>query len=88
MNAENKQQAKQDVFELANQHGYKCSADELWTEIGKVMNEYQTKLNAEEISEEELQAVAGGKDGRRTSAGMNLASSVLDAGVAVANWFS
>jgi predicted ribosomally synthesized peptide with nif11-like leader len=87
LNAENKQQAKQNVFELANKSGCQFSADELWAEIGKITNEYQAKLDSGEINEEELQAVAGGKDGNRTAAGMNLGAAVIDAGTTIADWF-
>ena len=87
LNAENEQQAKQNVFELANKSGYQGSADELWTEIGRVTKEYQAKLDSGEISEAELQAVAGGKDGVRTAAGMNFGAAVLNSATTVASWF-
>ncbi len=87
LNAENKQQAKQDVSELANKSGYQCSADELWTEIGKITNEYQAKLDSGEINEEELQAVAGGADGRRTGGAMELGAAVINAGTTIGDWF-
>ena len=78
LSSENQQQA---TFELADKHGCQCSADELWAEIQNIQSEFQTKLNQEEINEEDLQAVAGGANGVRTAAFIAAAGAVIAAGI-------
>ena len=49
------------MTELANSKGYDFSSDELWAEIQKRQAEFERKQAAGELSDEELEAVAGGK---------------------------
>ena len=57
LEAENDREA---VTELANSKGYDFSSDELWAEIQKRQAELEQKQAAGELSDEELEAVAGG----------------------------
>jgi predicted ribosomally synthesized peptide with nif11-like leader len=60
MEAPNDRQA---VTELARSQGFEFTPDELWQEIQNRQAEAQRKQQDGELSEEELEAVAGGKDG-------------------------
>jgi predicted ribosomally synthesized peptide with nif11-like leader len=58
LEAENDRQA---VTELANSKGYEFSSEELWAEIQKRQAEFeQNQAAAGELSDDELEAVAGG----------------------------
>ncbi|GCL37698.1 hypothetical protein SR1949_28090 [Sphaerospermopsis reniformis] len=57
LEAENDREA---VTELANSKGYDFSSDELWAEIQKRQAELEQKQADGELSDEELEAVAGG----------------------------
>ena len=57
MEAENDRQA---ATELAAKYGYDFTPDELWSEIQNRQSEFQSKQSENELSEEELEAVAGG----------------------------
>ncbi|GCL37700.1 hypothetical protein SR1949_28110 [Sphaerospermopsis reniformis] len=57
LEAENDREA---VTELANSKGYDFSSDELWAEIQKRQAEFEQKQADGELSDEELEAVAGG----------------------------
>ena len=57
LEAENDREA---VTELANSKGYDFSSEELWAEIQKRQAEFEQKQTAGELSDEELEAVAGG----------------------------
>jgi predicted ribosomally synthesized peptide with nif11-like leader len=48
------------VTALAKSKGYEFSSDELWAEIQKRQTEFTTKETAGELSDAELEAVAGG----------------------------
>lgn len=48
------------VTALAKSKGYEFSSEELWAEIQKRQAEFSQKETAGELSEEELEAVAGG----------------------------
>jgi predicted ribosomally synthesized peptide with nif11-like leader len=48
------------VTELANSKGYDFSSEELWAEIQKRQAEFEQKQTAGELSDEELEAIAGG----------------------------
>jgi predicted ribosomally synthesized peptide with nif11-like leader len=48
------------VTALANSKGYDFSSEELWAGIQKRQAEFEQKEGAGELSEEELEAVAGG----------------------------
>ncbi|MEH2382896.1 MAG: Nif11-like leader peptide family natural product precursor [Nostoc sp.] len=51
------------VTALAKSKGYEFSSDELWSEIQKRQAEFSTREAAGELSDTELEAVAGGKGG-------------------------
>jgi predicted ribosomally synthesized peptide with nif11-like leader len=51
---------RQAVTDLAKSKGYEFSSDELWAEVQKRQAEFGTKETAEELSEADLEAVAGG----------------------------
>ena len=57
MEAENDRQA---VTDLAVSKGYQFTSDELWAEIQKRQADFQKRQDADELTEEELEAVAGG----------------------------
>ncbi len=57
MEAENDRQA---VTDLAVSKGYQFTSDELWAEIQKRQAEFQERQDAGQLTEEELEAVAGG----------------------------
>lgn len=58
MEAENDSQA---ATKLAAEHGYVFSLEELGTEIANRQSEFQIRQSAVELSDEELEAVAGGQ---------------------------
>ncbi len=58
LEAENDRQA---VTELAESKGYDFTPEELWAEVQKSQAEAQAKQEAGELSDEELEAVAGGE---------------------------
>ena len=49
------------VTQLGNSKGYDFTADELWAEIQQRQSEVQKRQEAGELSDEELEAVAGGE---------------------------
>jgi predicted ribosomally synthesized peptide with nif11-like leader len=51
---------RQAVTALAKSKGYDFSSDELWAEVQKRQAEFSTKQTAGELSDAELEAVAGG----------------------------
>ena len=57
LNSENDRQAATD---LGAKHGYMFTPDELWTEIQNRQSEFQQNPSNAELSEEELETVAGG----------------------------
>ena len=57
LEAENDRQA---VTELAQSKGYEFSPEELWAEVQKRQAEAQQSQESEELSDRELEAVAGG----------------------------
>ncbi len=57
MEAENDRQA---TTELAVKHGYNFTPEELASEIENRQSKFQTKQEANQLNEEELEAVAGG----------------------------
>ena len=61
LEAENDRQAATD---LAVKHGYQFTPDELWAEIQHRQSEFGQSQDAEELNDEELEAVAGGLLGR------------------------
>ncbi len=57
MDSDNDRQA---ITDLAATKGYQFTSDELWAEIQKRQGEFEKRQDAGELSEEELEAVAGG----------------------------
>jgi predicted ribosomally synthesized peptide with nif11-like leader len=57
LEADNDRQA---VTDLAKSKGYEFSSDELWAEVQKRQAEFSTKQTAGELSESDLETVAGG----------------------------
>jgi predicted ribosomally synthesized peptide with nif11-like leader len=57
MEAENDRQA---ATELGAKHGYEFTPEELASEVENRQSEFQSRQSANELSEEELEAVAGG----------------------------
>ena len=57
MEAENDRQA---ATELGAKHGFKFTSEELASEIANRQSKFQTQQSANELSEEELECVAGG----------------------------
>lgn len=49
--------------ELGAKYGYQFTSDELWQEIQKRQNEIQQRMEAGELNDEEMEAVAGGATG-------------------------
>jgi len=58
MEAENDRAA---VTELAKNKGYEITSEELWAEVQKRQEVAKESLDAGELSDEELEAVAGGE---------------------------
>jgi predicted ribosomally synthesized peptide with nif11-like leader len=57
LEAENDREA---VTALAQSRGYQFSSEELWAEVQNRQTEFQQRQEAGELSDEELEAVAGG----------------------------
>ena len=51
---------REEVTKLANSKGYNFTSEELWKEIQKREKDLQKREEAGELSDEELEAVAGG----------------------------
>ena len=81
MEAENDRQA---ATELGAKHGFQFTSKELATEINNRQSEFQTKQSANELSEAELEAVAGGSV--VGAAATVAASAVVDISIAQAKW--
>ena len=80
LSSENQQQA---ATELANKNGYECSADELWTELENIQSEFQAKLDSGEITEEQLEAIAGGSKSKWIATGVKYVAPALIAATGV-----
>ena len=52
---------RQAVTDLANSKNYQFSSDELWAEVQKRQNAAKARQAAGELTDEELEAVAGGE---------------------------
>ena len=63
---------------LAKEHGFDFTSEELWAEIQKRQAEFQQRQEAGELTDEELEAVAGG-----TTPGVIVASVQIGAAVIV-----
>jgi predicted ribosomally synthesized peptide with nif11-like leader len=51
---------RQGATELGKRYGYDFSSEELWAEIQKRQGEFQQRQASGELSDEELESVAGG----------------------------
>ncbi|GAB4317530.1 MAG: hypothetical protein Kow0091_24960 [Geminocystis sp.] len=58
---ESSENDREDAAQLANEYGYDITPDELWAEIQKRQQEVKARQNAGELTDEELEAVAGGE---------------------------
>ncbi|WP_330204438.1 Nif11-like leader peptide family natural product precursor [Cyanobacterium sp. Dongsha4] len=58
---ESSENDRADAAELANEYGYDITPDELWTEIQKRQAQASERQEAGELTDEELEAVAGGE---------------------------
>jgi len=83
LEAENDREA---VTELAKSNGYEFSSDELWAEIQKRQAEWNQKEVAEELSDEELEAVAGGLTPATVTLVAGTAGITAGIGVAKIKW--
>lgn len=84
LEAENDREA---ATNLAAKYGYDFTPDELWTEIQNRQSEFQQKQAAEELSEEELEAVAGGFCSPAiVTATIGAAGTLGAAGISKAKW--
>jgi predicted ribosomally synthesized peptide with nif11-like leader len=82
LDSENDRQAATD---LGAKHGYMFTPDELWTEIQNRQSEFQQNPSNAELSEEELEAVAGGTS-PIVAATIGAAGSVAAGGISHAKW--
>ncbi|MEL6928999.1 MAG: Nif11-like leader peptide family natural product precursor [Cyanobacteria bacterium J06600_6] len=71
LDAENDRQA---VTELADSKGYDFTPEELWAEVQKRQAEGEEQQGEGELSDEELEAVAGGEFVVAVSLGLGLAA--------------
>ena len=83
LEAENDREA---VTELANSKGYDFSSEELWAEIQKRQAEFEQKQAAGELSDEELEAVAGGVTPTYILAGGLIVGGSVGLGVSQIKW--
>ncbi|WP_324281884.1 Nif11-like leader peptide family natural product precursor [Cyanobacterium aponinum UTEX 3222] len=58
---ESSENDREDVATFASESGYEITADELWAEIQKRQADFSQRQEAGELSDEELEAVAGGE---------------------------
>jgi predicted ribosomally synthesized peptide with nif11-like leader len=58
---------RQGATELGKKYGFDFSSEELWAEIQKRQGEFQQRQGSGELSDDELEAVAGGGEIWRTT---------------------
>ena len=86
LEAENDREA---VTQLAKAKGYDFSPEELWTEVQKRQAEAQDKVEAGELSDDDLEQVAGGLTPTAAAliiGGAFAGSATLGVGVKAAKW--
>ena len=83
MEAENDRQA---ATELAAKYGYEFTADELASEIQNRQSEFQSNQEVDTLSEEELEAVAGGACTPLVGAAVGAGGAVTAAVINKAKW--
>jgi predicted ribosomally synthesized peptide with nif11-like leader len=83
MEAENDRQA---ATELGAKHGYEFTPEELGSEVENRQSEFQSRQSANELSEEELEAVAGGFCTPTIAATIGAASAVGGGAASAAKW--
>ena len=83
MEAEDDRQAS---TELAAKHGYDFTPEELASEMENRQSEFQSKHEANELSEEELEAVAGGACTPAAAIAIPAAATVASAAISKAKW--
>jgi predicted ribosomally synthesized peptide with nif11-like leader len=79
------QNDRQAATDLGAKHGYMFTPDELGTEIQNRQSEFQQNPSNAELSEEELEAVAGGTS-PLIAAGIGAAGAVGGAAIGKAKW--
>jgi len=52
---------REEAAKLANEYGYDITPEELWAEIQKRQQDLEARKEAGELTDEELEAVAGGE---------------------------
>jgi predicted ribosomally synthesized peptide with nif11-like leader len=77
---------RQGAMELGKKYGFDFSSEELWAGIKKRQDEFKERQGSGELSDEELEAVAGGEVVAITVAAIGAASSILTAVIAKAKW--
>jgi predicted ribosomally synthesized peptide with nif11-like leader len=82
LEADNDRQAAAD---LAAKHGYQFTPDELWAEIQNRQSEFEQQSTGE-LSEDELEAVAGGFCTPIIGAGIGAAGAITGAVINKAKW--
>jgi predicted ribosomally synthesized peptide with nif11-like leader len=79
LEAENDRQA---VTDLANSKGYDFSPDELWAEVQARQADFEKRQAAGELSDEELEAVAGGETALMITAAVTIVTVTMAVEVA------
>jgi predicted ribosomally synthesized peptide with nif11-like leader len=77
---------RQAVTDLAKSKGYEFSSDELWAEVQKRQAEFANKQTAGQLSEEDLEAVAGGVWGAVAGVAANFVGGVAGSLASNAKW--
>lgn len=54
------QKYKDGASDLGKKYGYNFTSEELWAEIKQRQDQFEQRQNSEELSDEELEAIAGG----------------------------
>ena len=72
---------RQAVTDLAMSRGFDFTSGELWAEVQKRQSELANRQSSGELSDEELEAVAGGEIAVGTVIGITIASAALSAGI-------
>ncbi|AFZ53170.1 Nif11-like leader peptide family natural product precursor [Cyanobacterium aponinum UTEX 3222] len=77
---------REDAAKLANEYGYDITPEELWAEIQKRQEEAVERQESGELTDEELEAVAGGEVVAITVAAIGAASTIFSALIPKIKW--
>lgn len=83
---ESSENDREDAAKLANEYGYDITPDELWAEIQKRQAEAARRQESGELTDEELEAVAGGEVVAMTVAAISAASTIFSALITKIKW--